>query len=424
MLGLPRGMKDFGPDEMSGISHVRAAFIKTCGLFGYTLVEPTPIEMLSVLEAKSGPAIRDEVYHFEDKAGRSVALRFDLTVGMTRSASAQKSMRLPSRRASFGGVWRYDEPQKGRYRYFHQWDIEVYGARTTEADAETIEFTARVLELLGLRNTRIEISHRAIAESHIKNAIRGDGGLGDMLRAVDRTQKRPESEIVAEYEAKGYSKETLKEVMRLAHARGTAEEAESTLGSGSRKGWDELRAVLESLEQRGVANVEVNLGIVRGLDYYSGVVFEAFEADSEIGALAGGGRYDRLAESLGGPPMPAAGAAGGVERTLLAMEAQGVKIPAAPRPTVVAHAGSDMVLRAASIASRLRASGVATSIDLAGHSLKKQMSDAVQDNARAVVIVAPREIKDDTVIVRNMDARSEKTVRVNELLADPESVLS
>ena len=423
-MDLPRGMRDLGPADVAGIEHVRAAFFRACEMFGYTRVEPSPIEMLSVLEAKSGPAIREEVYNFEDKGGRAVALRFDLTVGMTRGASAQKSVRLPSRRAAFGGVWRYDEPQKGRYRHFYQWDIEVYGSDSAEADAETIEFTSHMLGSLGLREARIELSHRGIAESYIRGIVDGDAALADMLRAVDRTQKRPEAEIVSEYESKGYAREALLGVMRLAHARGTADEAESALGTGGLEGWGELRLVLDSLGRRGVKNVEVNLGIVRGLDYYSGTVFEAFAGDSGQGALAGGGRYDSLAESLGGEPLRAAGAAGGVERTLHAMEAQGVPVGAAARRAVVAYANAEMAGKAVEIAARLRRSGVAATADLAGRALKRQMSDAAEEGARAVVIVAPREIGRGEVIVRNMDSRTEKTVGIEDLFADPASALS
>lgn len=423
-MSLPRGMKDFEADEMSGIERIRTVFLKTCGVFGYAVVEPSPIEMLSVLEAKAGPAIRDEVYHFEDKGKRAVALRFDLTVGMTRNASAQRSMRLPARHAAFGGVWRYDEPQKGRYRYFHQWDIEIYGATGAEADAEAVEFTAQMLETLGLCNTRIEISHRMIAESYIVGVMGSKDALGDMLRAVDRTQKRSESEIISEYKSKGYAQDRLEKVMRLAHARGTADEAESALGTGGLEGWDELRAVLGSLDERGVKNVEVNLGIVRGLDYYSGVVFEAFDPDSGMGALAGGGRYDSLAESLGGQSVAAVGAAGGVERTMLAMDAQGIKALPLDRPIVVAYADKDLIRHAASLASGLRRAGIYATVDLAGRSLKKQMSNASQDNARVTIIIKQHDAASQRVIVRNMDSQTEKEVKIEEILADPKSALS
>ncbi len=411
-MGLPRGMKDIEAGEVTGIESVRAAFARTCDLFGYTLVEPSTIESLETLEAKSGPAIRDEVYHFEDKGERAVALRFDMTVGMTRNVAAQRSMRLPARRAAFGGVWRYDEPQRGRYRYFHQWDIEVYGAHGAEADAEVAEFTVRMLEALGIQGATVQVSHRKIAESHIRHVTGGAGSLADMLRAVDKTQKRPEADIISEYEARGHTRAALEGVMRLAHARGSIEEAKESLGAGETEGWDELRAVMDSLARRGVENATVNLGIVRGLDYYSGTVFEAFGPDGGIGALAGGGRYDSLSEALGGPPMAAAGAAGGVERTILAMSPQ----DSAPRPHVaVVHVGDGMDAEAAALAARIRQRGIPASANPDPRALKRQIAAAEQDGARAVVIVAPREWTAGNVVVRDMRARTESTVRADDV---------
>ena len=125
-MELPRGMKDFDKNEMIKIEFVRQKFLETASVFGFNLMEPSPIELLSVLEAKSGPSIRNEIYQFQDKGDREVALRFDFTVGLTRYATSQKTLKLPAKLSSFGGVWRYDEPQKGRYRFFHQWNIEIF----------------------------------------------------------------------------------------------------------------------------------------------------------------------------------------------------------------------------------------------------------------------------------------------------------
>ena len=117
-MDLPRGMKDFDNKEMTKIEFVRQKFLETAEIFGFKLMEPSAMELLSVLEAKSGPSIKDEIYHFKDKGDREVALRFDFTVGLTRYVASQKTLKLPARFSSFGGVWRYDEPQKGRYRFF------------------------------------------------------------------------------------------------------------------------------------------------------------------------------------------------------------------------------------------------------------------------------------------------------------------
>ncbi len=126
-MELPRGMKDFESHELANIEHIRHHFKKLSTLYGFSFMDPSPLELLSTLEAKSGPAIREEIYNFKDKGDRDVALRFDFTIGLTRYAVSQQSMKLPAKISSFGGVFRYDEPQKGRYRYFHQWEVEIYG---------------------------------------------------------------------------------------------------------------------------------------------------------------------------------------------------------------------------------------------------------------------------------------------------------
>lgn len=420
-MGLPRGMRDIGAAEMAGIESVRAAFARTCELFGYALVEPSTLELLSTLEAKAGPAIRDEVYHFEDKGGRAVALRFDMTVGMARGAAAQRSLPVPSRMAAFGGVWRYDEPQRGRYRHFHQWNVEVYGASGAEADAEVAEFTVRMLEALGLRGAAIEISHRAIAEAHVRGVAGGDGHVAELLRAVDRTQRRPEADVTAECVRRGLAREAVEGAMRLARARGSVGEARDALGGGAADGWDELSAVMDSLGRRGVDCATVNLGIVRGLDYYSGTVFEAFGPDRSIGALAGGGRYDSLSAALGGQEMAAAGAAGGVERTLEAMGGPS----AAPRAHVaVVHVGDSLAAEASALASRIRRRGIAATASIVQRPLARQIAAAERDGARAVVIVAPREWEGGRVVVRDMASRTEAAVEVGAVHAALEAALS
>ena len=131
-LELPRGMRDIESDEASKIEYIRQKFIETSNLFGFKFMEPSPIELISVIEAKSGSSIKNEIYYFKDKGDRDVALRFDFTIGLTRYAVSQKSMKLPAKLAAFGGVWRYDEPQKGRYRFFHQWDVEIGRASCRE----------------------------------------------------------------------------------------------------------------------------------------------------------------------------------------------------------------------------------------------------------------------------------------------------
>ena len=148
---LPRGMRDIESNEFENINLIRNTFIESAKIFDFMIMEPSPLELLSTLEAKSGPLIINEVYNFTDKGGREIALRFDITIGLTRYFASRRDLKIPAKIVSFGGVWRYDEPQAGRYRFFHQWDIEVYGPSSIEADAEIIEFTS-----IFLRQARFE----------------------------------------------------------------------------------------------------------------------------------------------------------------------------------------------------------------------------------------------------------------------------
>ena len=154
---LPRGMRDLEPEEYQTIELIKQKFFDTAELFGFIFMEPSPIELLSTVEAKSGPSIENEIYGFKDKGGRDVALRFDLTVGLTRYVVSRRDLRLPTKLASFGSMWRYDEPQMGRYRWFHQWDVEIYDSFNIESDAEIIEFTATYLRMLGLKDIMIDV---------------------------------------------------------------------------------------------------------------------------------------------------------------------------------------------------------------------------------------------------------------------------
>jgi histidyl-tRNA synthetase len=169
-LELPRGMRDLEAGEFANISYVRDKFFETARLFNFQLAEPSPLEMLTPLEAKGGAAISNEIYTFKDKGGRDVALRFDLTIGLTRYVAARRDLKMPAKLATFAGVWRYDEPQAGRYRYFHQWDLEVYGPFSQESDAEVIEFVSTFFKKLGLKVT-IEVNDRQVVEQYIKTKL-------------------------------------------------------------------------------------------------------------------------------------------------------------------------------------------------------------------------------------------------------------
>ncbi len=422
-MELPRGMRDIESKESSTIEYVRQKFIETSNLFGFQFMEPSPIELLSILETKSGPSIKNEIYHFTDKGDREVALRFDFTIGLTRFATSQKSMRLPAKISTFGGVWRYDEPQKGRYRFFHQWDIEIYGEPNIESDAEIIDFTSKFLSRLGLDNIVIDVCDRELVESYVKNVFKTDSSdvIGDILRAVDKIQKKRKQDIIKEYQEKGYSIPELEKILDFSEIKGLPNEIEKKIDTGQIKNWDKILQLFETLKNRNVNNVRINFGIVRGLDYYSGIVFEVFERDFDIGALVGGGRYDALTKAFGRNDLGATGAAGGVERIALLLEKQQILTSNLKSRTSIVFVNDDMQKIAINIASQLRLNGIPTDVELSGKSLKKQME--IASGSKYVIIVAPKEYADNCVILRNMEDGSEKQVRTDSVLNEMKSNL-
>jgi histidyl-tRNA synthetase len=386
-------------------------------------MDPSPIELLSTLETKSGPAIRDEIYYFKDKGDREIALRFDFTMGLTRYATSQKSMKLPAKISSFGGVFRYDEPQKGRYRYFHQWDLEIYGKANLESESEIIELTSRLFDSLLLKNITIDVNHRNLVESYINKIFDSKDSklVGDMLRAVDKIAKKSKDEIIKEFEDR-YPKEKLEKILEFSQIKGSIKEIESIFDVSQLESWNEIKLLFDSLENRGVSNVRINFGIVRGLDYYSGIVFEVFDKNSKLGALAGGGRYDTLTKAFKRDDIGATGVAGGVERIILTMQEQNI-ISEIQQPRVsVLYINDDMQKVAHSITSLLRLNKIPTDIDLAGRNLKKQMD--IANTSRYAIIVGPQELDQGNVVFKDMKTGTEGTISLEKLTDDPKSIFN
>jgi histidyl-tRNA synthetase len=411
-FSLPRGMRDISPEEFRGTEIVRAAFFETCKLFDYKPMEPSTIELLETLEAKSGAGIRDEIYFFKDKSERDVGLRFDLTVGITRYVCAKRELGPPVRLGCFGSMWRYDEPQYGRYRWFYQWDAELFGPSSAEADAEIIEFTASLFKRIGA-NTRISIGSRKVVESIIrKGGITEEDRILDTLRAIDKLSKKPIDEIAKEY-SRSISKEQLEDVVRFAGIKGEPEKVTKEL-SANKIDASGLLEIVDSLKSRGLHDVELNMGIVRGLDYYTDMVFEAYDRDKpKLGSLCGGGRYDSLPAVYGRSDLGATGVAGGVERAVLAC-----KFAKEEAKTIfVAPVGKEakLVRIAASIAADLRSSGMSAQSEIAERSLRKILEIQSELGTEAVIIVGERELNEKSVKIRWMKSGDEVKVSLSEL---------
>jgi len=400
---LPRGLRDIPPEDYVRMEDIRCAFMETCRLFGFDLMEPSPLEMLETLEAKSGASVRDEIYAFRDKSGREVGLRFDLTVGLTRWVVSNRSLQFPAKIGSFAGLWRYDEPQYGRYRWFYQWDAEIFGPTGVAADAEVIDFTQSLFSKLGIDDISIHVGDRRVASEYIDKilGVKDESMVADMLRALDKVKKKSKQEIIEEYSTKTDTTR-LTQLLEFGEIRGSVEVVFSRLQEYKLESTDALVSLIDLLKQRDVKNIVVDLSIVRGLDYYTGIVFEAFiESDEALGALAGGGRYDILPAIFGRADIGATGVAGGVDRTILALKKR-APTKSSEQSVYVAYVNKEVSTVAQEIVALLRREGVAAEIDLAERNLKKQLEAAAKRNTPYVIIVGPKELAVNNVVLRDM----------------------
>jgi histidyl-tRNA synthetase len=415
-LELPRGMRDLDPDDLDGINYIREKFFEFAHLFNFIVMEPSPIETLQTLETKAGPSISDEIYSMTDKGGRDIGLRFDLTVGLTRFVTRRRDLKMPIKIASFGGVWRYDEPQAGRYRYFHQCDIEIYGSRKLNSDAEIIEFTYLFLRSLGLDVT-IEISHRPLVEEFVRKKLKiSDGALiSEIFRIMDKVPKKGPEGILTEYGNK-IDRSVLDKLIAFSSIRGRVPEVNYNGQLTELENWKTMIELMDMLESRQITNATINLGIVRGLDYYSGIVFEAYDTNAKVGALVGGGRYDTLTDQFGRKDMGATGAAAGVERIIIALRQRNLLRKAQNQIVYVAYTSDLTQQKAMRVISNLRNNGFVTDYDLQGRSLAKQLDDASSKNASVAIIVAPKEIEQGEVIIKSFRSGKEKKTNIQNLV--------
>jgi histidyl-tRNA synthetase len=334
----------------------------------------------------------------------------------------------PIKYAAIGGVWRYDEPQFARYRYHTQWDAEIYGVAESTADAEIIALGSDILDKVGLRDHMVRVSNRKLAEGFLQSIdVRAQEDLERMLRIIDGMGKKSAEAVEGELGRAGLSEARVKRVMGFADIAGKPDvvlaDLEKKLPKNEMisKGLEKLTGTIENVESLGkISKVQIDLGIVRGIGYYDGTVFEAYDtAGEDVGAVFGGGRFDKLCRIYGKRDMPATGVAGGFERLMLSLERKGLFPEADQNVQVfVAMAGSEVRKETIEVLRMLREAGLRADRDLKERPLRKQMEYAAAIKARLVVIVGPREIKEKKVRLRDMKTGQERNVEMNRLVHD------
>lgn len=407
----PRGTRDFPAREMEKREYVENIIISVIRSYNYKRVLTPTFEHVELFELKSGEEIQEHLYVFEDKSGRRLCLRPEATASVCRMfAEELRSERLPLKLFYSCPMFRYERPQKGRYREFWQIGVELIGTDRPEADAEVISIAVNSLKKLGLEFT-LEIGHLGVLRALMNELGIKREKQDHLITLIDKKDTRKIKKCVKD-----------KTLLRLIELRGDKkimDVAESILIDYNNT-WDELKNLKSVLSWLDVLGMEytIDLGIARGLEYYTGMVFEIRVPD--LGAqnqICGGGRYDNLIELFSGINVPASGFAFGFDRVMEALEFQSIHIPKRMTDVVIAPVNEDMQDDAMKIASQLR-EYFTVDMDLMGRKLNRIIGYADEMNSRYVIIIGPEDMEEEMVTVRDMKTREQKKVRIEDILQE------
>lgn len=410
MIQCPRGTRDFLPDEMERRRAYEGILRNVARTFGFRETETPIFEDAELFVLRSGPNILNELYAFKDKGDREIALRPEMTAPAIRMfVNGMSNDPRPIKIFYFGQCFRYERPQSGRYREFFQFGAEVIGSDTPETDAEIIAMAASMIKGLGLKDYRIRIGHIGVLRQRIADAGVPRERTAEVLQKLDKKMYDEAGPLLS---GMGIGQEDIDGIFSMTETVGDPSVLDRVPGEAG----DYLKRVISVLSAMGVDNVEIDLGVVRGLDYYTGMVFEA-EAPA-LGAekqICGGGSYT-LSEIFGGEKVFSTGFAIGFDRILLAMEKEGCVYEQKGIDAYVIPVSDDSRQDAFRITALLRRNGVSSDVDIMGRKMAKAMKYASFARARYAVIVGTKELEQDSVTLRDMSSGDQRLVRIEDLV--------
>ncbi len=415
----PRGTRDFLFKEMKERKIVENTMRHIFETYGYNEIKTPIFEELSLFTTKSGEGIKDQIYHFQDKGGRDLALRPELTAPVARMyiKELQKTPK-PVKMYYFGSCFRYERPQAGRWRQFWQFGCELIGGKSPDSEAEVISMAAHCLEELGLEDFEIHIGNLGILRNILNDAdIQGEL-QEQVMGVIDKGDVNELERLLSAIDVDDNSRELLFKLIGMKGNSSILKEVESLINCNEHacNALFELEELLKSLEAFGFSNYIVNLGIARGLDYYTGTVFEIYVHG--LGAqkqISGGGTYN-LIEVFGGENVESTGFAFGFDRVMDALKKQEKTIEVKGSVKVfVAPIKSELKLEAFDIAQKLRRNTIPTDVDLVGKKLKKILSQADSSGVKYVVLVGARDLEEDKVTVKEMETGEQEIVELKSI---------
>jgi len=402
-----KGTRDFYPERMAVRNWLYATARQVSQSFGYLEYDGPFIEPIELYASKSGDElVKEQSFVFEDRGGNLITLRPELTPTLARMiAQRQDQLTFPVRWWSFGPFWRYERPQKGRTREFFQWNIDLIGADSPAADAELIAVSVAFFQKIGLQSSNVQIlvNSRQLMEAELSAISIPQGQLQQVFRLIDRLDKMNRSEWESYAAGIGLTEFQVAGLSRLLEDNQLWEKSA------------DLCRLFQALDAIGVKDyVRFAPNVIRGLDYYTGTVFEAQAISGNLKrAILGGGRYDNLLADVGGDPIPAVGfAMGDLVITLVLEELRLIPswVTISPTRVMVTVFDADYQLQSLRMASEIRKAGINVACYPQADKLSRQLKYADRSGFRFVILLGPDEISKNSVTIKDLQSRTQQTV--------------
>ncbi len=418
-----KGTRDYYPEDKRVQNYIFDTWRKVVELYGYQEYGAPLLEPLEVYTAKSGQELANEqTYSFTDRGDRTVAIRPEMTPSISRMVAAKRQeMPYPARLYSIANFMRYERPQRGREREFWQLNADLFGVEGVLADTEVITLAHEIMRAFGARDDMyvIRINNRDLI-NHMMSEYFGLDGVGSqlMIKLFDRKEKISSDEF-AQQAAEIFGNEQVEEGMRkLSHLVQAKTVADLPAELHESAAVQELERLFELLEEAGVTNTRFDVTLMRGLDYYTGMVFEVFDLHPDNNrAMFGGGRYDGLVGLFGADPIPTVGFAPGLSTTELFLRSHDLLPKLSTTTEAIIIVVDDSMPAALDVARQLRAEGVAVEVDISGRKLDKQLKSALKKEIPYILFVGAEEVREKLYTLKETSTSMEQKLSLERIIS-------
>ena len=418
MFKPPRGTRDFYPEEMRVRNWLFDNFKAAAKSFGFEEYDAPILETEELYTRKQGEEITQQLYNFEDKGERKVTLRPEMTPSLARMVLAKaNTLPMPLKWYSIPQCWRYERMQRGRLREHYQWNMDIWGSDGAEAEVELLCAIVNFFERIGINSSQvgIRVNNRKLLQYVLESAGINEEQFTPVCIIIDKMDKIPQEVIEEQLSSLGLTSENIKLIQSTLSLK-DLKSINETLGNENPAA-NELNKVWELAENYGITEwIEFDASVVRGLSYYTGTVFEAFDKSGTLRAICGGGRYDSLLSTFGGSDIPACGFGFG-DVVIMELLSDLDLIPELPSGVddIVFAMNEELRGAAMQVANKLRKNGRSVDLILEERKMKWVFKHAERSKAKTLVMVTPNEWEQGKVRIKNLENKTEIDVNLEEI---------